>query len=301
MARTNIIALALATALFGGCDPADVYNITVEGDEADVDIDVTVIEPEGDNADPVSETNTCEPFGTYYGAVEVFTASRPAVAFDTTMLSYPGDARNWFEISGDFFTAGGCGQGVTEKEIAINISGLRDVEFLTSVTATILINNHAMSVECTPEHNTTFDWSGYWCIVKLADRSNEFDVLPDTNGVPFQLTMNNLPAVPYGNAYTVTMYHKWVDIETGNGYVSGGGWPVIDSDSFVATPYQQYNYCDSTERRLADVDGDGYGDPTNYISVGVCEPWETGYVSWIEGRDDCDDNNANVYPGNGCE
>lgn len=55
--------------------------------------------------------------------------------------------------------------------------------------------------------------------------------------------------------------------------------------------------CSSVERRLRDADGDGYGDPNNYVEVGVCEPWTEGYVQWIEGRDDCDDSDPDINPG----
>lgn len=55
--------------------------------------------------------------------------------------------------------------------------------------------------------------------------------------------------------------------------------------------------CLSWERRLRDLDGDGYGDPDNYILVRVCEPWETGFVQWVDGRDDCDDSNWKTHPG----
>lgn len=57
-----------------------------------------------------------------------------------------------------------------------------------------------------------------------------------------------------------------------------------------------YDYCSTTERRLADLDQDGYGDPDNYEQVGVCEAWKDGYVNWIDGRDDCDDTRATIHP-----
>lgn len=58
-----------------------------------------------------------------------------------------------------------------------------------------------------------------------------------------------------------------------------------------------YDYCSTTERRLHDLDGDGYGDPDNYEQVGVCEAWKDGYVNWVDGRDDCDDTRATIHPG----
>lgn len=58
-----------------------------------------------------------------------------------------------------------------------------------------------------------------------------------------------------------------------------------------------YDYCSTSERRLHDIDGDGYGDPDNYEFVNVCEPWEEGLVNWIDGRDDCDDTRSDVNPG----
>lgn len=56
------------------------------------------------------------------------------------------------------------------------------------------------------------------------------------------------------------------------------------------------DFCLSNERRLRDLDGDGYGDPNNAILIGVCEPWEDGFVIWQEGQDDCNDGNASVHP-----
>lgn len=57
-----------------------------------------------------------------------------------------------------------------------------------------------------------------------------------------------------------------------------------------------YDYCSTSERRLHDLDGDGYGDPDNYEFVSVCEPWEEGLVNWIDGRDDCNDHDASIHP-----
>lgn len=56
-------------------------------------------------------------------------------------------------------------------------------------------------------------------------------------------------------------------------------------------------YCSVIERRLADNDGDGYGDPTTYIEVSPCDPWLPRLVNWIVGNDDCDDTRADVHPG----
>jgi hypothetical protein len=47
---------------------------------------------------------------------------------------------------------------------------------------------------------------------------------------------------------------------------------------------------------LHDKDGDGYGDPNDYLFVSPCDAWLPGYVNWITGNDDCDDNNASVHP-----
>lgn len=55
--------------------------------------------------------------------------------------------------------------------------------------------------------------------------------------------------------------------------------------------------CQLFERRLLDLDLDGYGDPDNFEMVGVCEPWLPGYQPVIEGRNDCDDHDPEVYPG----
>jgi len=52
----------------------------------------------------------------------------------------------------------------------------------------------------------------------------------------------------------------------------------------------------ATERRLFDEDQDGYGDPANYIEVCPSEPWEDGFVQWIEGRVDCDDGDTEIHP-----
>lgn len=295
MARSNIISLSLAATLFGGCDPADVYNITVESDEADtfVDIDVTVT--------PASEEteSDCEPFVHEHSGVRFNTASRPTVEFNSTLTGFATDIGDSLDIGGAFHTVGGCGEGVTIEQIAINIRNLESVDLLTSTVATVVIDGHRMSVECTP---VTYPDGlvEYWCIMDLSVQDGEFDVLPNSNGVPFQLVLDELPELKSGEQSTVTLYYKWSDIETGNGYVDGGGWAVIDSDSFVIDPYYADEWCYTRERRLADNDGDTYGDPNNYLFVAVCDPWQDGYVDWTEGRDDCDDNNADVYPGNGC-
>ncbi|HWR00166.1 MAG TPA: putative metal-binding motif-containing protein [Candidatus Methylomirabilis sp.] len=75
------------------------------------------------------------------------------------------------------------------------------------------------------------------------------------------------------------------------------GSPVVDAgtDGDASDAYPPY--CTTKERRLHDLDADGYGDPNNYIFVNVCAPWEDGYVNWITGNDDCDDGNPDVHPG----
>lgn len=54
--------------------------------------------------------------------------------------------------------------------------------------------------------------------------------------------------------------------------------------------------CATTERLLRDADGDGYGNPSDYIVHPVCDPHPAGYVNWITGRDDCNDSDASVHP-----
>ncbi|MBU0646407.1 putative metal-binding motif-containing protein, partial [Patescibacteria group bacterium] len=55
-------------------------------------------------------------------------------------------------------------------------------------------------------------------------------------------------------------------------------------------------YCETFERRLHDRDGDGYGNPYDYITVSICEPWSDGYINWIDNRDDCDDTRSDIHP-----
>ena len=55
--------------------------------------------------------------------------------------------------------------------------------------------------------------------------------------------------------------------------------------------------CGTQEKRLRDLDGDGYGDSDNFIWSDVCAPWEKGFVNWFEETDDCDDTNPQVHPG----
>lgn len=80
-----------------------------------------------------------------------------------------------------------------------------------------------------------------------------------------------------------------------------------DPDAFPGSPEIAYNgidedcdgvadNCGSFERRLHDLDGDGYGNPGNYVFVDICNAWLPGLTNWQVGMDDCDDANPNVHP-----
>lgn len=73
--------------------------------------------------------------------------------------------------------------------------------------------------------------------------------------------------------------------------------PVPASDSGPTAHDSRTAGCDTVERRLRDADGDGYGNPDDDVLVNVCDPWEDGFVNWIEGRNDCDDAAPDVHPG----
>ncbi len=69
-----------------------------------------------------------------------------------------------------------------------------------------------------------------------------------------------------------------------------------ETDTDVADTDTGFEPCSTTERRLADTDGDGYGDPNNYVQVNVCDEWEDGYVPSIQGQGDCDDGDSSIHP-----
>ncbi len=69
------------------------------------------------------------------------------------------------------------------------------------------------------------------------------------------------------------------------------GMPAVPDAGWSDPP------CDDTQRFLRDFDGDGYGNPDDYIVRSECDTLPTGYVNWIEGRDDCNDHEPAAHPG----
>ncbi len=111
-------------------------------------------------------------------------------------------------------------------------------------------------------------------------------------------------AILFANACALTADHAAVDTaapeqpdtgESDTAVATDTDSPTETGDSDTASTPSDTG-CDTTERRLRDRDGDGYGDPESYEEVSVCDPWEDGFVNWIEGRDDCDDTNADIHP-----
>lgn len=82
------------------------------------------------------------------------------------------------------------------------------------------------------------------------------------------------------------------------GETEGSATDSGDSAADSAADTGEADPCDAIacERRLRDADGDGYGDPNDYLFVPPETAWEEGYVQWITGRDDCDDTDAAVHP-----
>lgn len=98
--------------------------------------------------------------------------------------------------------------------------------------------------------------------------------------------------ITVNNYITVESSEQVEDTDIGSDTADSG-----DTDTDVEDTDTGFEPCSTTERRLVDADGDGYGDPNNYVQVNVCDAWEAGYVDWTEGRDDCDDANATIHPG----
>ncbi len=69
----------------------------------------------------------------------------------------------------------------------------------------------------------------------------------------------------------------------------------VDSHDAVCAPDEEI--CMGLERRLRDLDSDGYGDPDNYVVVCTNAPWVSGFVAWVDGHDDCDAGNPSIHPG----
>lgn len=57
------------------------------------------------------------------------------------------------------------------------------------------------------------------------------------------------------------------------------------------------DWCATREYRWYDADGDGYGNPSDYIFVSVCDPPLAGYFVATDGQQDCNDADSTIHPG----
>ncbi|MCC7523076.1 putative metal-binding motif-containing protein [Candidatus Uhrbacteria bacterium] len=79
--------------------------------------------------------------------------------------------------------------------------------------------------------------------------------------------------------------------------LENGTWTCVVSDRSHCSVPDPEPACDDTQRFWRDGDGDGYGNPDDYIVRSECESPPSGYMNAISGREDCQDHDPSAHPG----
>lgn len=162
--------------------------------------------------------------------------SIPVMSFGTTGYSYP-DSRNWFEMMGTWNIIDGVGEGVVVNDLAVKIEFDRVIDFDSTTILTAdspSLPGQWDTVPCTPGFDSFLGVSVMWCQAGDVD----YTVTPQMRGFGLNMRINGLPTeVVEGVHMDVTAYFRWTDIATGFTTSDRGGYPVIDSDFLVVSPY----------------------------------------------------------------
>lgn len=167
---------------------------------------------------------------------EGMSCSIPVMSFGTTGYSYP-DSRNWFDVMGTWNIIDGVGDGVVVNDLAVKVEFDRVIDFDTNpfLTAPSLFTPGRWdSVSCTPGFDSFLGVSIMWCQAGAVD----YTVTPQMRGLSLNMRIDGLPTeVAEGVHMDVTTYFRWTDIATGFTTNDRGGYPVVDSDSLMVSPY----------------------------------------------------------------
>lgn len=222
MARSNIISLSLATALFGGCDPADTYYVTEEGDRY-VHIDVTVTPNEDDTDTGTEPTDPQDPCDVEFRAytedgsyVDLTLGGMPElrVVSHTASMTEGRFPQVHFELS----SYRHCGE-VEILGVQAVIHSLHGLVHETDSAFSALIN-----LDTVTTHNTEFGWTGNaaspwktgayatWDSVWTHNFTAFTLGADDTNR--FWIDLDGMADFPPGE-YDIEYMVRWRDIETG--------------------------------------------------------------------------------------